>query len=186
MSTASPRRDTRLFDDVQMVREQDRLNAVADRRERFEAVAGAGFVKACENVVANERRRPRRARNSLQYRQAVAQDRAGRARLRSDAPPAPSPRWPGKLRAWPRHRRRNSDRAQQRRPRQRCERLASARHQGVASRRAVVLERAAEQYGSRLQYRPTPGCIHEFGLCVPALLHRGLGADAAFEFPRFR
>ena len=40
-----PQTNTRLFDDVQMVREHDRLNAVADRRKRFETVAGSGIVK---------------------------------------------------------------------------------------------------------------------------------------------
>ena len=45
-----------------------------------------------------------------------------------------------------------------------------------------MLQRAAEQDGSRLQDRPTPGCVHEFGLCIAAPLHRRLGADAAFEF----
>src|ERR1700722_10257459 len=52
-----PQTGARLFDDVPMVREDDRLNAVADRRKRFKTVAGAGFVKAGENVVANEWRR---------------------------------------------------------------------------------------------------------------------------------
>ncbi len=46
----------------------------------------------------------------------------------------------------------------------------------------MVLERAAKQCGSRLQYRPTAGGLHEFGLRVAALLQRRLGADAAFEF----
>src|SRR5882757_9176388 len=67
-------------------------------------------------------------------------------------------------------------------PRQRCERFAGARHQRIAPRGAVVIERAAEQRGSRLQYRPTPGGLDEFGLCVAPLLHRRLGANAAFEF----
>ena len=52
-----PQTGARLFDNVQMVREHDWLNAVADRRERFEAVACAGFVKAGENIVANKGRR---------------------------------------------------------------------------------------------------------------------------------
>jgi hypothetical protein len=52
-----PETDTRLFDDVQMVREQDRLNAIADRRKRFETGARAGIIKAGEKVVADERRR---------------------------------------------------------------------------------------------------------------------------------
>ena len=52
-----PETDTRIFEDMQFVREQDRLNAVSDRRKRFETVAGAGIVKAGENVVADERRR---------------------------------------------------------------------------------------------------------------------------------
>src|ERR1700733_10286873 len=66
--------------------------------------------------------------------------------------------------------------------RQRRESLAGARHQWVAPRSAVVLERAADQCRSCLQHRPTSGCIHEFGLCVAALLQRRLGADTAFEF----
>ncbi len=40
-----------------MVGEQDRLNAVADRRKRFETVASAGIVKAGEKVVADKWRR---------------------------------------------------------------------------------------------------------------------------------
>jgi hypothetical protein len=52
-----PNTDTRLFKDMQVVREHDRLNAVADRRKRFETGACAGLVKAGENVVADERRR---------------------------------------------------------------------------------------------------------------------------------
>jgi hypothetical protein len=52
-----PEAGARLFEDVQMVGEHDGLNAVADRRERFEAVACAGFVEACENIVANKGRR---------------------------------------------------------------------------------------------------------------------------------
>ena len=52
-----PQTGARLFDDVQMVREYDGLNAIADRRERFEASGCAGFVKARENIVANKRRR---------------------------------------------------------------------------------------------------------------------------------
>ena len=56
-----PETDTRIFEDMQLMGEQDRLNAVSDRRKRFEPVAGAGVVKAGENVVADERRRLARA-----------------------------------------------------------------------------------------------------------------------------
>jgi hypothetical protein len=42
---------------MKFVSEQDRLNAVSDRRERFETVARAGIVEAGEKVVADERRR---------------------------------------------------------------------------------------------------------------------------------
>ena len=52
-----PEAALRLLDDMQMVREQDRLNAVAHSRERFETVAGSEVVKAGENVVADERGR---------------------------------------------------------------------------------------------------------------------------------
>ena len=54
-----PKTDTRIFEDMQMVREQDRLNTVADRRKRFETVARAGIVKAGEKVVADKWRRLR-------------------------------------------------------------------------------------------------------------------------------
>ena len=47
----------------------------------------------------------------------------------------------------------------------------------------MVIERAPEQCGSRLQYRPTAGGLHKLGLRVAALLQRGLGSNAAFEVP---
>ena len=42
---------------MQVVGEQDRLNAVAHASERFETIAGPEIVEAGENVVADERRR---------------------------------------------------------------------------------------------------------------------------------
>src|SRR5262245_54473775 len=65
--------------------------------------------------------------------------------------------------------------------RQSCEDFAGAGHQGVASLSPVVIERAPEQRGSRLQHRPTAGDLHKLGLRVAALLQRGLGSNAAFK-----
>ena len=52
-----PETGARILGDMKFVSEQDRLNAVSDRRERFETVARAGIVEAGEKVVADERRR---------------------------------------------------------------------------------------------------------------------------------
>src|SRR5277367_144343 len=62
-----------------------------------------------------------------------------------------------------------------------CERLPGARHQRVAPRRAMMIERPAEQRRSRLQDRPMAGGVHELGFRVAALLQRRLGADAGLE-----
>src|SRR5271156_5295413 len=64
-----------------------------------------------------------------------------------------------------------------------CESLPGARHQRVAPRGAMMLERAAKQRRSRLQDRPTAGGVHELGFRVAALLQRGLSADAGLKLP---
>src|SRR5580658_3885406 len=61
------------------------------------------------------------------------------------------------------------------------ERLSGARHQGIAPGGAMVLERAAQQRGSRLQDRPAPRGLDELGLGISALLQRRFSADAALE-----
>ena len=177
-----PQTDTSLFDDVQMVREHDRLNAVADRRKRFETVTGAGFVKARENVVSDERRRLGARRIVLDISKPQRQIELvarpfAQMRHRRPLPIGPASFKLGLIIIVETLIQSGKGAA-----RQRCEHLASASHQGVASRSAVVLERAAEQCRSRLQHRPTPGGLHEFGLRIAALLQRGLGANAAFEF----
>src|SRR6478609_7717094 len=67
--------------------------------------------------------------------------------------------------------------------RQRGEHLSSPRHQRVSPRRAMVLERLAEQCGSRLQNRPAPSGLDKFDFRVAALLQGSFGAYSALEFP---
>src|SRR5271168_3252375 len=62
-----------------------------------------------------------------------------------------------------------------------CERLPGARHQRVAPRGAMMLERAAKQRRSRLQDRPMAGGVHELGFRIATLLQRRLSADAALK-----
>ena len=166
---------------MQMVREQDRLDAVAHSRERFETVAGAGIVEAGENVVADERRRIGAGGVVLGVGKAERQiELVARAfaQMRDRRPFAVRPASlelrlvivietlvdPGKGAA-----------------RQGRERFPGARHQRVAARRAMVVERAADERRRRLQDRPAPGGVDELGFRVAALLQRRLGADAALE-----
>ena len=54
-------------------------------------------------------------------------------------------------------------------------------HQRIAPRRAMPVQRAAEQGGRRLQHRPSPRRLDELRLGVAALLPGLLGADPALQ-----